>query len=93
MSIIKKALCLLLLSAGGFVDTTEAAEAAEFAQWYHATKEGEKIILSPVSVLTAPNITIIYDRDNHKPKSIVLGPKLIKTDGKTIVLSDGSVLM
>ena len=90
MSIIKKALCLLLLSAGGFVDTTEAAE---FAQWYHATKEGEKIILSPVSVLTAPNITIIYDRDNHKPKSIVLGPKLIKTDEKTIVLSDGSVLM
>jgi len=90
MSIIKIVFGLLLLSAGGFVDTTEAAE---FAQWYHATKEGEKIILSPVSVSTAPNITIIYDRDNHKPKSIVLGPKLIKTDEKIIVLSDGSVLM
>jgi hypothetical protein len=60
---------------------------------FEATKEGEKIILSPVSVSTAPNITIIYDRDNHKPKSIVLGPKLIKTDEKIIVLSDGSVLM
>ena len=90
MSIVKIALGVLLLSAGGFVDTTEAAE---FTQWYHATKEGEKIILSPVSVSTAPNITIIYDRDNPKPKSIVLGPKLIKTDGKTIILSDGSVLM
>lgn len=90
MSIIKKALVLLLLSAGGFVDTTEAAE---FAQWYHATKEGEKIILSPVSVTTAPNITIIYDRDNPKPKSIILGPKLIKADENTIVLSDGSILM
>lgn len=90
MSIIKKALCLLLLSAGGFVDTTEAAE---FTQRYHATKEGEKIILSPVSVLTAPNITIIYDRDNPKPKSIILGPKLIKADEKTIILSDGSVLL
>ena len=90
MSIVKIALGVLLLSAGGFVGTTEGAE---FTQRYHATKEGEKIILSPVSVLTAPNITIIYDRDNHKPKSIVLGPKLIKTDGKTIVLSDGSLLM
>lgn len=90
MSIIKKALGLLLLSAGGFVDTTEAAE---FAQWYHATKEGEKIILSPVAVSTAPNITIIYDRGNPKPKSIILGPKLIKADENTIVLSDGSILM
>ena len=90
MSIIKKALVLLLLSAGGFVDTTEAAE---FAQWYHATKEGEKIILSPVAVSTAPNITIIYDRGNPKPKSIILGPKLIKADENTIVLSDGSILM
>lgn len=69
MSIIKKALCLLLLSAGGYVDTTEAAE---FTQRYHATKEGEKIILSPVAVSTAPNITIIYDRGNPKPKSITL---------------------
>ena len=90
MSIVKIALGILLLSAGGYVDTSVAAE---FAQWYHATKEGEKIILSPVSVSTAPNITIIYDRGNHKPKSIILGPKLIKTDGKTIILSDGSVLM
>lgn len=90
MSIIKKALGLLLLSAGGFVDTTEAAE---FAQWYHATKEGEKIILSPVAVSTAPNITIIYDRGNPKPKSIILGPKLIKADENTIVLGDGTVLM
>ncbi len=90
MSIVKIALGILLLSAGGFVGTTEAAE---FTQRYHATKEGEKIILSPVAVSTAPNITIIYDRGNHKPKSIILGPKLIKADENTIILSDGSVLM
>ena len=90
MSIIKKALGFLLLSAGGFVDTTEAAE---FTQRYHVTKEGEKIILSPVAVSTAPYITIIYDRGNPNPKSIILGPKLIKADEKTIILSDGSVLM
>ena len=90
MNFIKLALGILLLSAGGFVGTTEAAE---FTQRYHATKEGEKIILSPVAVSTAPNITIIYDRGNHKPKSIILGPKLIKADENTIVLSDGSILM
>ena len=90
MSIIKKALGLLLLSAGGFVDTTDAAE---FTQRYHATKEGEKIILSPVAVSTAPNITIIYDRGSNKPKIVVVGPKLIKADGQTIVLGDGTVLM
>ena len=81
---------VFLLSLGAFV---QDAGAASVEQKYHITREGDKVIMSPVTVTAAPNITIIYDRGSNKPKSIVVGPKLIKADGQTTVLCDGSVLM
>ena len=84
---------VFLLSLGAFVQDADAASAASVEQKYHITREGNKVIMSPVTVTAAPNITIIYDRGSNKPKSIVVGPKLIKADGQTTVLGDGTVLM
>lgn len=90
MDFLKIVAGLILLSSGAYV---QDADAANVEQKYHITREGNNIIMSPVTVTDAPNITIIYDRGSNKPKIVVVGPKLKKADGQTIVLGDGTVLM
>ena len=90
MQLIKIIFGIILLSSGGLF--TEA-EASDVSSKYHITIEDGKVILSPVTVIDAANITIIYDRGSNKPKTVVVGPKLIKADGQTTILGDGSVLM
>lgn len=90
VNFIKIVAGVILLSLGAFV---QDADAANVEQKYHITREGNNIIMSPVTVTNAQNITIIYDRGSNKPKIVVVGPKLKKADGQTIVLGDGTVLM
>ena len=90
MNFIKIVAGLILLSSGAYV---QDADASNVEEKYHVTREGNSLIMSPVTVTTAPNVTIIYDRGSNKPKIVVVGPKLIKADGQTIVLGDGTVLM
>lgn len=90
VNFIKIVAGVILLSLGAFVQEVDASNVEEK---YHITREGNKVIMSPVTVTTAPNITIIYDRGSNKPKSVIVGPKLKKADGQTTVLGDGTMLM
>lgn len=89
IDILKVVFGILMLSAGSIV--TDDAFGAEVENKYRATVEGSKMILEPVTVTSTSNLVIIYDRNQIKPKAVIVGPKLIKTNGT--VLADGSVLM